>query len=373
MREALITYVIERDVFQLSGDHLELLDLLSVNFYIKLIPLTRVQSPEYIYDPALYPSCSQRVFQLEHSPCLLGHFSARNPCTHIGCHITSRGDDAFLELNNHFESQYQQLGDDEPHITGAFNLSTASNSLKQEKSADQALLPSDNLILFNDDTNINFSTFGNSSSQIGLPWPEVNLLLQNPGTVNDILAGLPCPHISSHTPYSTGMTDTTCLNALPGEETRLISTTMTPENLFSHDTMPSSINFGDRGSRGSSSPTHSQSDILELQRISAASKQAFGSLTVQHRTIAPKSGPSTPSQQIRFQCPELSCGRSFNRPTDRERHMGIHSKERKFACPEPGCGKRFYRKDKLADHSRRGHRNRKQNCICMADRSREAA
>ena len=163
-------------------------------------------------------------------------------------------------------------------------------------------------------------------------------------------------------------------------------------NSFSHDTMPGSINFGDRGSRGSSSSIYSQSDILELQRISAVSKQAFGEenfdnysttpvmlnplvgpLPVQHRTIAPKSGPSTPSQQIRFQCPELSCGRSFNRPTDRERHMGIHSKERKFACPEPGCGKRFYRKDKLADHSRRGHRNRKQTCIYMADRSGEVS
>lgn len=185
--------------------------------------------------------------------------------------------------------------------------------------------------------------------------------------------------------------------------------TMTPENLFrylsppiyglidlinsfSHDTLPGSINSGDRGSRGWSSPTYSQSNILELQRISAASEKTFGeenfdnsattplalnppigSLTVQHRTIAPESGPSTPSQQIRFQCPELSCGRSFNRPTDRERHMGIHSKERKFACPEPGCGKRFYRKDKLADHSRRGHRNRKQTCICMTDRSGEVS
>jgi len=183
------------------------------------------------------------------------------------------------------------------------------------------------------------------------------------------------------------MTDTTSLNALPP-----IYRHIDLINSFSHDTMPSSNNSGDRGSRGSPSPTYSQSDILELQRISTASKQAFGEenfdnsstipltlnprigpLTVQHRTIAPKSGPSTPSQQIRFQCPELSCGRSFNRPTDRERHMGIHSKERKFACPEPGCGKRFYRKDKLADHSRRGHRNRKQTCICMADRSGEAA
>ena len=161
-------------------------------------------------------------------------------------------------------------------------------------------------------------------------------------------------------------------------------------NSFSHGTILSGLNSGDRGSRGSSSPTYSQFDILELQRISAASKQAFGEedfdnssttpltlnpligpLTVQHRTIAPKSGPPTPSQQIRFQCPELSCGRSFNHPTDRERHTRIHSKERKFACPEPGCGKRFYRKDKLADHSRRGHRNRKQTCICMADRSGE--
>lgn len=290
-----------------------MLDLLSVNSYIKLIPLTRV-SPEYIYNPALYPSYPQRVFQLEHSPCLLGHFSARNPCTHTGCRIASRGDDTFLELNNHFESLYQQLADDEPHITGAFNLSTASESLKREKSADQALLPGDHLTLFNDDTNINFSASRNSSSRIGLLWPEVNLLLQNSGTANDILAGLPCPHISSHTPYSTGMTDTTCLNALPGEETHLISTTMNPENLFSHDTMPSSINSGDRGSRGSSPSIYSQSDILELQRISAVSKQAFGEenfdnssttlvtlnplvglLPVQHRTIAPKSGPSTPS------------------------------------------------------------------------------
>ena len=205
------------------------------------------------------------------------------------------------------------------------------------------------------------------------------------------------------------MTDTTCLNALPWEETQLISTAMAPENLFrylpppiyrhinlinsfSHDTMSSSVNSGDRGSCDSSSPTYSQSNILELQRISAASKQAFGEenfdnssttplalnpligpSTVQHRTIAPKSRPSTPSQQTRFQCPELSCGRSFNRPADRERHMGIHSKERKFPCPEPGCEKRFYRKDKLADHSRRGHRNRKQTCICMADRSGEVS
>lgn len=184
------------------------------------------------------------------------------------------------------------------------------------------------------------------------------------------------------------MTDTTCLNALPPPIYRHIDLI----NSFSHDTMPSSINSDDRGSRGSSSSIHSQSDILKLQRISAVSKQALGEdnfdsssttpvtlnplvglLPVQHRTIAPKSEPPTPSQQIRFQCPELSCGRSFNRPTDRERHMGIHSKERKFACPEPGCGKRFYRKDKLADHSRRGHRNRKQTCICMADRSGEAA
>ena len=110
--------------------------------------------------------------------------------------LTSRRDDTFLELNNHFELPYQQPADDEPHITGAFNLNTASESLKQAKSADQALLPGNHLTLFNDDTNINFSVFGNPSSQIGLPWPEVNLLLQNPGTANDVLAGLPCPHIS---------------------------------------------------------------------------------------------------------------------------------------------------------------------------------
>ena len=175
--------------------------------------------PEYTYNPALCPPCSRKVFQPEHSPCLFGLFSARNPCIHTGCPIASRGwgyfvlllrtladqnterltprrDNAFLELNNHFELPYQQLADDEPHITGAFNLSTASESLKGEKSADQALLPGDHLILFNDDTNSNFSAFGNSSSQIGLPWLEVNLLLQNPGTANDIHAGLPCPHIS---------------------------------------------------------------------------------------------------------------------------------------------------------------------------------
>ena len=110
--------------------------------------------------------------------------------------LTSRRDDAFLELNNHFESPYQQLADDEPHTTGAFNLSTTSESLKRAKSADQALLPGNHLTLFNDDTNINFSAFGNSSSQIVLPWLEADLPLQNPGTANDILAGLPCSHIS---------------------------------------------------------------------------------------------------------------------------------------------------------------------------------
>jgi hypothetical protein len=110
--------------------------------------------------------------------------------------LTSRRDDAFLDLNNHFELPYQQLTDDDPHTTGAFNLSTTSESLKRAKSADQALLPCNHLTLFNDDTNINFSAFRNSSSQIALPWPEVDLLLQNPGTANDILAGLPCSHIS---------------------------------------------------------------------------------------------------------------------------------------------------------------------------------
>ena len=110
--------------------------------------------------------------------------------------LMSRRDDAFLELNNHFESPYQQPAYHEPHITGAFNLGTASESLKWAKSADQALLPGNHLTLFNDDTNIDFSVFGNSSPQIALPWPEVNFLLQNPGTANDILAGLYCSHIS---------------------------------------------------------------------------------------------------------------------------------------------------------------------------------
>lgn len=155
-----------------------------------------VEYPEYTYNPALCPPCSQRVFQPEHNPYLFGQFSAQNPCIHTGCHIASTGDDVFLELNNHFELPYQQTAEDEPHITGAFNLSTASESLKRAKSADQALLPGNHLTLFSDDTNIDFSVFGNSSSQIALPWPEVNLLLQNPGTANDILAGLPCSHIS---------------------------------------------------------------------------------------------------------------------------------------------------------------------------------
>jgi len=181
--------------------------------------LLNQEYPECVYNPALCPPCSQRVFQPKHSPCLFGQFSARNPCIHTGCPIASRGwgrfilllrtlagqkterltsrrDDTFLELNNHFELPYQQPADDEPHIAGAFNLSTASESLKRAKSADQALLLGNHLTLFNDDTNINFSVFGNSSSQIALPWPEVDLFLQNPGTANDILAGLPCSHIS---------------------------------------------------------------------------------------------------------------------------------------------------------------------------------
>lgn len=108
--------------------------------------------------------------------------------------LTSRRDNAFLESNNHFESPYQQLADDEPHITGAFNFSTASESLKRVNPADQALLPGGRLALFNDDIDINFSAFGNLSSQIALPWPEVDLFLQNPGIANDILAGLPCSH-----------------------------------------------------------------------------------------------------------------------------------------------------------------------------------
>ena len=127
--------------------------------------------------PYRVPYCFQRVGAF--------HIIVANTCGSKETErLTSHRDDTFLELNNHFELPYQQPADDEPHITGAFNLSTASESLKRAKSADQALLPGDHLTLFNDDTNINFSAFGNPSSQTVLP-----------GTANDILAGLPCSHI----------------------------------------------------------------------------------------------------------------------------------------------------------------------------------
>lgn len=360
--------------------------LLPTCLYIKPTSLTRVEYSECRCSPIFRPLGSLEALQLEHRLYPFGHFAPRNPYTTTRCHIAGTGDNAFQELNDDIEARYlQQVTDIEHHKSREISSSTASTS------TDQALLPGDCRTSLNDDTNINFSAFGNSSSQTVFPWPEEDLLPQSPETANDILTGLLCAHISSYTPYSLGMTDTTCLNALPGEETHLISTSMTPGILSSHHNMPSTISPNDRGSRDSSS-AYPQLETLELQQICVDSAQGFseekfessstaplmlnsptGPSIAQHRTIAPKSGPSTPSQQIRFQCPELSCGRSFNRPTDRERHMGIHSKERKFACPEPGCGKRFYRKDKLADHSRRGHRNRKQTCTCMADRSGEAA
>ncbi|OCK97641.1 uncharacterized protein K441DRAFT_675033 [Cenococcum geophilum 1.58] len=101
-----------------------------------------------------------------------------------------------------------------------------------------------------------------------------------------------------------------------------------------------------------------------------------GSEVSSHSNSRPMSGMSdtntvSPTRRThRFYCPNPSCtDRSFGRRSDRDRHVRKHSTtERTYACPQSECGKRFYRKDKLLDHTRRGHRPKEVACTCNRSR-----
>lgn len=70
------------------------------------------------------------------------------------------------------------------------------------------------------------------------------------------------------------------------------------------------------------------------------------------RSSSPTTEYASAGTAQQFQCPQLDCGRQFNRRYSLAEHVKTHSGEKSHVCPAMGCRKRFSTSGNLSRHKR---------------------